>query len=186
MFGINSNSPAGSVFSAPECNGNDSARNIFTSTQAAVIIGVCPSLDGRDVHTEGVHGMAHEYIHMIQSAFAPGREYPPIPCWMFEGEPEWGQAAVSDNFSEYLKVQHPLPYRLTQSGLNFEMTTAREWSATEVSQYLTNSLNVNSCTETNEYAYSYSLGAATTEALVAIGGSESIFALHHRIVDKMP
>ena len=123
---------------------------------------------------------------MIQSAFAPGREYPPIPCWMFEGEPEWGQAAVSDNFSEYLKVQHPLPYRLTQSGLNFEMTTAREWSATEVSQYLTNSLNVNSCTETNEYAYSYSLGAATTEALVAIGGSESIFALHHRIVDKMP
>jgi hypothetical protein len=185
MYGINSNSPAGSVFSAPQCNGNDSARNIFTTTQAAVIVGVCPSLDGRDVHIEGVHAMAHEYIHMIQSAFAPGREYPQIPCWMFEGEPEWGQAAVSENFTDYLKVQHMHPYRLTQSGLNYEMTTSREWKKDEVSQYLTDSINVNACTETNQYAYSYSLGAATTEALVSIGGSESIFALHQRIVDKM-
>jgi hypothetical protein len=186
MFGINSNSPAGSVFSAPQCNGNDSGRNIFNSTQAAVIVGVCPSLDGRDVHTEGVHGMAHEYIHMIQSAFAPGREYPLIPCWMIEGETEWGQSAVSDNFSDYLRVQHMHPYRLTQSGLNYEATSAREWTAAEVAQYLTDSLNVSSCSDTNQFAYSYSLGAATTEALVSIAGSESIFALHQRIVGKMP
>ena len=186
MFGINSNSPAGSVFSAPQCNGSDSGRNIMTSTQAAVIIGVCPALDGRDVHLNGVHAMAHEYIHMIQSAFAPGREYPKIPCWMIEGETEWGQAAVSPNFSDYPKVQNLRPYRLTQSGLNFENTTAREWSSAEVSQYLTDSLNVATCADTNQFAYAYSLGAATAEALVSIAGSESIFALHQRLVDKMP
>jgi len=185
MYGINSNSPAGSVFSAPKCTGSYSGRNIFTSTAAAVIVGVCPSLDGRDVHTDGVHAMAHEYIHMIQSAFAPGREYPKTPCWMIEGEPEWGQAAVSENFSEYLKVQNLHPYRLTQSGLNFENTTSREWTATEVAQYLSDSLNVSTCSDTNQYAYSYSLGAATTEALVSIGGSESIFALHQRVVSQM-
>jgi hypothetical protein len=129
--------------------------------------------------------MAHEYIHMIQSAFAPGREYPKTPCWMIEGEPEWGQAAVSENFSEYLKVQNLHPYRLTQSGLNYENTTSREWTATEVAQYLSDSLNVSTCSDTNQYAYSYSLGAATTEALVSIGGSESIFALHQRVVSQM-
>jgi len=186
MYGINSNSPAGSVFSAPQCGDNDSGRNIFTSTEAAVIVGVCPSRDGRDVHIEGVHAMAHEYIHMVQSAFAPGREYPKLPCWTIEGEPEWGQAAVSENFSDYLKVQHLHPYRLTQTGLNYEDTTAREWSAPEVTQYLNDSLNISTCSNTNQYAYSYSLGAATTEALVSIGGSESIFALHQRLVNHMP
>lgn len=78
------------------------------------------------------------------------------------------------------------PYRLTQSGLNYEATSAREWTAAEVAQYLTDSLNVSSCSDTNQFAYSYSLGAATTEALVSIAGSESIFALHQRIVGKMP
>lgn len=186
MYGINSNSPAGSVFSAPQCGSSDSGRNIFTATEAAVIVGVCPSLNGRDNHIEGVHAMAHEYIHMIQSAFAPGQQYPMMPCWMIEGEPEWGQAAVSDNFADYLKVQHLHPYRLTQTGLNYEDTTAREWTASEVAEYLSDSVNTSTCSQTNHYAYSYSLGAAATEALVSIGGSESIFALHQRIVNQMP
>lgn len=187
MYGINSNSPAGSVFSAPQCTGEDSGRNTFNSTSAAVIVGVCPSLDGHDVHFGGVHAMAHEYIHMIQSAFMPGGDYGrAAPCWMVEGEAEWGQAAVSENFSDYLKAQYFHPYRLTQDGLNYEDTSAREWTATEVIQYLNGAVDPKTCYNTNLYAYSYSLGAATTEALVSIGGSESIFALHQRFMDKMP
>lgn len=186
MYGINSNSPPGSIFSAPECHNADSGRNAYSSTGAAVFIGVCPSLDGHDVHIQGVHVMAHEYVHMIQSAFAPGREYPNEPCWMFEGEPEWASAAVSENFTDYLAVQHLHPYRLTEAGLNYEATDAREWTVDEVTQYLNTSLDYPACGESNQYAYSYSLGAVTTEALASIGGSESIFAFHQRIVSAMP
>ena len=187
MYGINSNSPAGSVFSAPQCTGSDSGRNIFTATAAAVIVGVCPAIDDRDVHFDGVHAMAHEYIHMIQSAFMPGGDYgSAAPCWMVEGEAEWGQAAVSETFSDYLKAQNLHPYRLTQLGLDYEETTAREWTTEEVITYLSGAFDPKTCYKTNLYAYSYSLGAATTEALVSIGGSESIFALHQRFMNKMP
>jgi hypothetical protein len=188
MYGINSNSPAGSVFSAPQCTGSDSGRNIFTSTAAAVIVGVCPAIDDqRDVHFDGVHAMAHEYIHMIQSAFMPGGDYgSAAPCWMTEGEAEWGQAAVSETFSDYIKAQNFSPYRLTQEGLDYEETTAREWTTAEVITYLNGAVDPKTCYKTNLYAYSYSLGAATTEALVSIGGSESIFALHQRFMDRMP
>ena len=102
MYGINSNSPAGSVFSAPKCTGSYSGRNTFTSTAAAVVVGVCPAIDDRDVHFDGVHVMAHEYIHMVQSAFMPGGDYgSAAPCWMVEGEAEWGAAAVSETFPDY-------------------------------------------------------------------------------------
>lgn len=187
MYGINSNSPKGSVFSAPECTGSDSGRNTFTSTSAAVIVGVCPAIGGGDVHFDGVHAMAHEYIHMIQSAFLPGRDYgTAAPCWMVEGEAEWGQASVSETFSDYVKAQSFHPYRLTQTGLNYEATTEREWTTAEVITYLSGAVDPKTCYKTNLYAYSYSLGAATTEALVSIGGSESIFALHQRFMNKMP
>jgi len=187
MYGIDPNLPAGSVFSAPECNGSSAGRNAFTSNAAAVIAGVCPSIDDRDLHFDSVHGMAHEYIHMIQSAFMPGGDYgTAAPCWMVEGEAEWGQAAVSENFSDYLKAQYFHPYRLTQAGLNYEATTEREWTSAEVIQYLNGAVDPKTCYNTNLYAYSYSLGAATTEALVSIKGSESIFALHQRFMDKMP
>jgi hypothetical protein len=187
MYGINSNSPAGSVFSAPKCTGSYSGRNTFTSTAAAVVVGVCPAIDDRDVHFDGVHVMAHEYIHMVQSAFMPGGDYgSAAPCWMVEGEAEWGAAAVSETFPDYLKAQSFHPYRLTQLGLNYEETTAREWTTAEVITYLKDAYNPKTCYKTNLYAYSYSLGAATTEALVSIGGSESIFALRQRYFNKMP
>jgi hypothetical protein len=124
---------------------------------------------------------------MIQSAFMPGKDYgSSAPCWMFEGEPEWTQAAVSEKFSDYLKAQNFHPYQLNQLGLNYADVPPREWTATEVAQYLNESIDLTNCFDTNHYAYSYSLGAATTEVLVSIGGSESIFALHHRFIDGMP
>jgi hypothetical protein len=187
MYGIDPNLPKDSVFFAPECNGNIAGRNSFTSTASAVIAGVCPAIVDRDLHFEAVHAMAHEYIHMIQSAFMPGGDYgSAAPCWMMEGEAEWGQAAVSETFSDYVKAQGFHPYRLTQSGLNYEETTAREWTTAEVITYLSGAVDPKTCYKTNLYAYSYSLGAATTEALVSIGGSESIFALHQRFMAKMP
>jgi len=187
MYGIDPNLPKDSVFFAPECNGSIAGRNSFTSTAAAVIAGVCPAIDDRDLHFEAVLGMAHEYIHMIQSAFMPGGDYgSAAPCWMMEGEAEWGSAAVTETFSDYVKAQNFHPYRLTQSGLNYEQTTAREWTTAEVITYLSGAVDPKTCYKTNLYAYSYSLGAATTEALVSIGGSESIFALHQRFMAKMP
>ena len=143
-------------------------------------------MDGRDVHFNGIHSMAHEYIHMIQSAFMPGKDYgTSAPCWMTEGEAEWSQAAVSESFSDYLKAQTFQPYYLTQDGLNFQESPAREWTAAEVAQYLNEAVDLSKCYKTNKYAFSYSLGAATTEALVSIGGSESFFALHNRFIDGM-
>jgi hypothetical protein len=190
MYGIDSNLPAGSVFTVTECQGASGGRNTFlyrTEAEAAAVIwGVCPDLGRfeRTPHFEAVQGMAHEYIHTLQFAFKPGTPdgYANIPCWMREGEPEWGQTAAAVDFNTYLKAQHFHPYRLTSDGLKYEDTFARTWSAEEVYTYLSGSINVTACGQTNLYAYSYSLGAAATEALVSVAGSESIFALHERII----
>ena len=101
---------------------------------------------------------------------------------MIEGEAEWGQTAVATDFTNYLNNQHFIPYLLTSDGRERGGTSAREWTTQEVQSYFINAADALTCHSTNQYAYSYSLGAATTEALVSIGGSESIFALHERLI----
>jgi hypothetical protein len=189
MVGINNSLPAGSSNIWPtDCRSANIMRNTFlyrTEAEAAAVIWiVCPDLQNNNLHFEGSQGTAHEYIHTIQMAFKPGTPYgySNIPCWMREGEPEWGQTAVASNFTNYLKAQHLHPYLLTSDGLNYQNTSARNWTMEEVASYLISSSDITKCALTNQYAYSYSLGAAATEALVSIAGSESFFALHERII----
>ena len=72
IYGINTDQPEGSVFTQTQCDGNDGARSVSTypdGTKAtALLISVCPEIGNSETHINGVHGMAHEYIHSIQVA----------------------------------------------------------------------------------------------------------------------
>ena len=190
IYGINTGEPQGSVFTHPQCAGNDGARNTVsypdTKMAAALIISICPAIGNQNPHEGGVHGMAHEYVHTIQSAILVNDvdRSNSEPCWLVEGEPEWTQAVVSDTFSQYLLNKHLHPYYLTSSGLQYMPTTARTWTADEVAAYLNRANDPTTCSTTNEFALSYSLGAATTEALVAIGGSESFFTMEEKLANR--
>ena len=177
-----------SVFVQTKCNGRHSLRNTFsqpTSTipsiaTSLITVSVCPT--NKEGSLEGVHGSAHEYVHTIQAAIHPGgyiKGYQ--PCWMTEGEAEWVQAAVSNDFTTYLKMQHLGPYYQTSSGLNHRDSTQLVWTAQDTAKYLEGSVDSRTCRDTEMFALAYSLGAATAEALVSIGGSESLFALDERL-----
>jgi hypothetical protein len=183
IYGINTDQPAGSVFTQTQCDGNDGARSVSTYPDGlkatALIISVCPAAGGRNPHIDGVHGMTHEYIHSIQVAVLVNvldrEKYE--PCWLREGAAEWGQSVTSNNFDQYLSNKHLHPYLLTSNGLQYEQTTARTWTKEEVDSYLKLADKPSTCGTTNQYALAYSLGEAATETLVSIGGSESFFAL---------
>jgi len=187
IYALDQNPLAGSPWVYTGCGGGDYARNTFTWPNTieaqALILGVCPGGADSNGHFEAVQGMSHEYIHLIQIGLRPQTldSFENIPCWMVEGEAEWGQTAVASSFSNYLRGQHFHPYLLTSDGRDFQQTTAREWTAQEVQSYFANAADTLKCHNVNQYAYSYSLGAATVEALSSIGGSESIFALHERL-----
>ena len=183
IYGINTDQPAGSVFTQTQCDGNDGARSVSTypdGTKAtALLISVCPEIGNSKTHINGVHGMAHEYVHSIQVAVLVNVLYREKyePCWLREGAAEWGQVAVANNFDQYLLNQHLHPYLLTSNGLQYEQTTARTWTTEEVDSYLKLANKPSACGTTNQYALAGSLGEAATETLVRIGGSESFFAL---------
>jgi hypothetical protein len=180
--------PKNSVHVHPKCDGGHSLRNTFSQptlaipsiTTAVVTVNVCPT--SKEGSLQGVHISAHEYVHTIQAALHPGgyiKGYQ--PCWMTEGETEWVQAAVSSDFSRYLQMQLPRPYYLTSAGLNYRENTQLVWTAKDVTTYLKGAGNPSTCGDTEMYALAYSLGAVTAEALVSIGGSESLFALDERL-----
>jgi len=189
IYGINTDQPAGSVFTQTSCKGSDAARSVSTYPDGmkatALIISVCPDLGNSEKHITSVFGMSHEYIHSIQVAVLVNvldrEKYE--PCWLREGAAEWGQAAVANNFDEYLSNQHLRPYLLTSNGLQYEQTAAKTWTTEEVDSYLKLADKPSTCGTTNQYALAYSLGAAATEALVSIGGSESFFALQLRLAN---
>jgi len=185
IYGINTSEPAGSVFTHPTCQGQDSGRNSMDwkhiGAASAVMWNFCPANDPR-VHIESDHGAAHEYTHTIQIQIYNGNLADYQPCWMTEGEAEWTQTAVSNTFSEYINMQHLHPYYLSATGLGYSTPTQTSWSASEIESYF-DSANVLPCNSTPQYALSYSAGAAAIEALVALGGSESFFAVDQRIAN---
>ncbi len=187
MYGTKPTDPKATVFTFSGCDRWGWARNTYTYPNTreagALILGVCPPGPGGE-HRIAVHVMSHEYVHLIQIGLKPNslNIWENIPCWMIEGEPEWVQSAMSEDFSTYLIAQMFHPYLLSSSGRDYSETTAREWSSEEVLSYYRSAADFLTCRDTNKFAYGYSLGAATTEALVSIGGSESFFALHERLI----
>jgi len=183
IYGINTDQPAGSVFTQTQCDGNDGARSVSTYPDGriatALLISVCPDIGNSETHINGVHGMAHEYVHSIQVAVLVNvlnrEKYE--PCWLREGAAEWAQSVVSNNFNQYLSTKHLHPYLLTSNGLQGQQTGARTWTTEEVDSYLKLANQPKTCGTTNQYALASSLGEAATETLVSIGGSESFFAL---------
>lgn len=179
---------AGSVFIQTRCDRSDFERNAFSQptnsspsiTTSVITVSVCPL--NADDERVAVHIAAHEYVHTIQVAFHPGGNiHNTQPCWMTEGEPEWSQAVVADDFNTYLLLQHFRPYTIGQGGLNPTDSNQLIWTRQEIETYLKDSADVSTCQKRDNWAYSYSLGAATVEALVALGGSESVFALDERL-----
>ena len=180
--------PKDSVVVHPKCDGGHSLRQGFSQptsaipsiTTAVVTINACPTSEEGSVL--GAHISAHEYVHTIQVALHPGgniKDYQ--PCWMTEGEAEWVQAAVSSDFSTYLQLQDSQPYYLTSAGLNYRKSTQLVWTTKDIRTYLKSAANLSTCGDTEMYALAFSLGALTAEALVSIGGSESLFALDERL-----
>jgi hypothetical protein len=187
IFGINTSQPAGSVFTQIKCDGHDHARSRSTypdgSIATALMFSVCPNMEQFRTHINGVHTMAHEYVHSIQVAVLTNtldrKRFE--PCWLREGGPEWTQAVVSDNFQQYLSVKHLEPYYLSTDSVQRTQTTARTWTKDEVDGYLNRANDPTTCSATSEFALAYSLGEVATETLVSIGGSESFFALQERL-----
>jgi hypothetical protein len=185
MFGINTNLPAGSVYTHAKCEGGDSGRNTSDWTNvmvaSAVVWNFCDRNNPRD-HIESDHGAPHEHIHNVQGQIFDRKQIELQPCWMKEGEAEWAQTAASETFTEYLDLQHFHPYYVSSNGLNYRQLTQTTWTPSELDEYFKEAV-VMPCNTTPRQAMSYSAGAAAIEALVAISGSESFFAVDQRIAN---
>lgn len=186
LYGINPNEPAGSAYTVPKCVGDDPGRNTVTwkkiGEASAVVWSICPTINR--AHLEAHHGAAHEYIHNLQAQIYDGKTGIYQPCWMSEGEAEWSQTAVSDDFSTYISFQHFHPYYQTGEGLNFSQPSQTKWTAAEIEAYFQEANKISSCRLTPTYALAYSAGTAAIEALVALGGSESFFSLDQRLANN--
>jgi hypothetical protein len=183
LYGLNTNLPAGSVYTHANCEGGDSGRNTMdwrnTALASAIVWSFCERNMPSD-HIESDHGAPHEHVHNIQAQIYNMKQRDVQPCWMKEGEAEWTQTAASATFAEYLDMEHFHPYYLSATGLDYRQLTQTTWTASEIDDYLKEAV-VMPCNTTPRQAMSYSAGAASIEALVAIAGSESFFAVDQRI-----
>jgi hypothetical protein len=183
LYGTNSNLPSNSVYTHADCGGGDSGRNTMdwknNALASAIVWNFCERNIPRD-HIESDHGAPHEHVHNIQAQIYNMKQRDLQPCWMREGEAEWTQTAASATFAEYLDLQHFHPYYLSATGLDYRQLTQTTWTASEIEDYLKEAVVI-PCNTTPRQAMSYSAGAAAIEALVAIAGSESFFAVDQRI-----
>lgn len=178
------------AFTGPltECRGANSG-SYFESSDSFLQLGNT----GSDTTLNKADGVviAHEYIHAVVASqwinsphcvnpdnFAPGCNRSGMsnrgfsPCWLFEGLPNAaGSAVAEDTLDNYLTFRKGLPYG---------------WGPTNITDYSEASLkdffgmqNPNSCYQNGPlYVLSYSIGALATEALISIGGPQSVMAVY--------
>jgi len=177
-------------FSGPlvECRGADSG-SYFNSSDSALRLGQT----GNSTDPMITHGIVigHEYTHSVATSqwigspfcknlnnFAPGCERSGManigfsPCWLFEGLPNaTGFAVAEDTLAKYLKVRKQLPY-------NQGPTTITDYTAASLRNYLFNQVPAKCYQNGPLYSLGYSVGALTTEALMAIAGPQSVMAVY--------
>jgi len=132
--------------------------------------------------------VGHEYLHAVQTSqfigvpnctggiggacFHSGMANQGFsPCWIFEGMPNSiGPMVSSRSLADYLTYHKQVPF-------NQGPTTVTDYSQASLKDYLYNQ-SAPSCYQNGPlYRLGYSVGALTTEALVAIAGPQSTMAL---------
>jgi len=133
--------------------------------------------------------VGHEYMHAVQSAqwigvtnchnaaggacFRSGMANNGFsPCWLFEGLPNSvGPMVAARTFADYQSYRSGLPFSQGP-------TSVTDYLQPSLRDYLFNQAP-NSCYQNMAiYRLGYAVGAVTTEALVAIGGPQSVMALY--------
>ena len=93
------------------------------------------------------------------------------PCWLYEGLPQANGAAVAESsLNGYMSWRKNIPY-------GWGPTTITDYTASSLKDYLYKQSNSTCYQNGNLYVLGYSVGALTTEALIAIGGPQATMAL---------
>ena len=146
--------------------------------------------DSQDFYFTDGGIIGHEYMHAVAAAqwigvsnchnaadgrgcFRSGMSNVRFsPCWLNEGLPNSvGPIVSSRTLSDYQTYRRQLPY-------NQGPTTVTDYSQQSLQDYLFNQ-SPSSCYQNMPvYRLGYSVGAITTEALVAIGGPQAVMAIY--------
>jgi len=173
-----------------ECRGANSGGYV-DSNDSYLHLGQSAN-SANDPNTSDGVVIAHEYNHAMQSAQwinSPFCSDPSgagarsvcsrsssanagfSPCWIFEGLPTAvGSAVAETSLAGYMNFRKGLPY-------GWGPTTITDYTQASLKDYLYNQ-SAPSCYENGSlYLLGYSVGTLTTEALIAIGGPQSVLAI---------
>jgi len=186
-------SSAPGVFSGPpvNCRGANSTA-ITNSDEASFTFGQGGKGAAEDPYVVGGGIVGHEYTHAVQAAqwiknpssYCTEESQEPScfrswssnwgfsPCWIFEGLPNSvGPMIVSETFTKYQDFRKNLPFGQGP-------TTVTDYTEISLKKYLFEQSNSTCYQDGNLYALGYTVGALTTEALVAIAGPQATMALY--------
>jgi hypothetical protein len=176
-----------------ECRGANSGGYV-DSSDSFLQLGQS-ALSANDPNTTDGVVIAHEYNHSVQGGQwinDPLCGYPPVfgkekvcnrnsaansgfsACWIFEGLPTAVGAAVAETtFASYMNFRKGLPY-------GWGPTTITDYTQSSLKDYLFNQ-SAPTCYQNGAlYRLGYSVGTFTTEALIAIGGPQSVMAIYSK------
>jgi len=93
------------------------------------------------------------------------------PCWIFEGLPTAvGSAVAETSIAGYMNFRKGLPFAMGP-------TTITDYTQASLKDYLYNQSTPSCYNNGSLYLLGYTVGAFTTEALIAIGGPQSVLAI---------
>jgi hypothetical protein len=173
-----------------ECRGANSGGYV-DSSDAYLHLGQSAN-SANDPNTSDGVVIAHEYNHAVQGAQWIDNPLCRDPsgsgaasvcnrnamanqgfsaCWIFEGLPTAvGSAVAETSFASYMNFRKGLPY-------GWGPTTITDYTQSSLRDYLFNQ-SAPSCYQNGPlYNLGYSVGTLTTEALIAIGGPQSVMAI---------
>jgi hypothetical protein len=181
-------STAPGVFTGPitTCGGAD-AGSVWGSPEANIALGQLGGSTG--IYGTGGGIIGHEYTHAavagnwIGSPNCKGFGTPLCfrsgmsnhgfsPCWLNEGLPQAaGVAAASETLSSYLEWVGDRPY-------GWGPTTITDYTQPSLRNYLFNQSRKTCYDNGALYRLGYSVGGMAVEALIAIGGPQSVMAMY--------